>query len=351
MTRNGNRIVRPILNAVRSSETMNAGIGARIGTSSMVGGARRAGDVEEQLEVGVVRVREQELCEAAAARRRARAGFRHLAVKYGLPPFVVHLHRDRRRHEHGHEQREPDEDLVRRRGGRAEAGAHEAEHDDEAHEAGARQDDRGQQRDDRQEDDHADRARRCRSLACGARRVGAFRRHRRPVAARISLAHAGRARRRGARRRRSRICGCVGARPCVAARSLRMPAPTGSPVVERGLDGGGHRQLGSSARSVAPRGHWPSTRTCVPADRDDHLALAVPRATRPSLCRRASAARRRRWSPPAPRPSVLLHETRGGASAPNAAIAKKPVSSNRGFAPAGSASASPAPERGRDRLH
>ena len=106
--------VRPILNAVRSPETMNAGISARIGTSSIVAGRAAPETPRNSSRSGslVCAIRNRE---AAAARPRA-PGFSSIwPVEVLLATPVVHLHRDRRRHEHGHEQREPDQHLVRRR--------------------------------------------------------------------------------------------------------------------------------------------------------------------------------------------------------------------------------------------
>ena len=62
----------------------------------------------------------------------------------------------RRHHEDGEEQRDADQDLVGRRGRRAQAGADEAEHHEDAREAGDAEQQRRHERDGADEDQQLD---------------------------------------------------------------------------------------------------------------------------------------------------------------------------------------------------
>ena len=151
MIRNGRKIRNPIWNAVLSSEIdegrdqdVGRDVGPRVGLFEL-------GEAGEQREVLRPRLVEHELAHRLLRALERRAPGRSSRRWSGSNASFLICVEGRRHHEDRQEQRDADEHLVGRRGGRAEAGADEAEDDDDAGEAGEREQ-RG--RDQRQRADH-----------------------------------------------------------------------------------------------------------------------------------------------------------------------------------------------------
>src|SRR3954462_3121049 len=133
----------------RWDQDVGRGVGARLRTLEL-------GEVHEQRQVLGPRLAEHELAQRLLAAVE-RLGLRDLVLGERVDGVLLDLGEGRRHHEDGEEQRDADQDLVRRRRRSAQAGADEAQDDEDAREAGDAEQQRRHERDGADEQQQLDR--------------------------------------------------------------------------------------------------------------------------------------------------------------------------------------------------